>query len=461
MSSRLVIVFSVLTVVAAACGSSNSPGGLGGATATAGRVGAGSGGTAGISGGSGGSGRDAGVVDQAPDRSTGDTRPDNPPDARPDTPQISPDQDASPRSDVTPSRDSDPAKPEAGRVDGPSTNALPFFLGADISSMQEQLDQGARYKDTDGKEKPLLQILKGHGLNAIRLRTFVDPASPYGYAPTPGNSCSKSQPYCDKAHIIEVAKQIKAAGMYFLLDFHYSDTWADPGKQIIPRAWRGAGSVKDLAALLKAYTKDVLGTLAAQSLSPDWVQVGNEITPGLCIHVPNADTDCWGNNATTATVNGSNSNWDNTAALLKAGIEGVRETDPRIKVVLHIESTGKLDTTRWWVTSAVGHGVDFDILGLSCYSAFQGQPSVWKTTIETMAKEFPKLSFAIAEYSTERSAGFKILRDLPDHRGVGSFTWEPTQGGSWGPAIFDYDNNLYTAQPAPFAEFETLAGNLQ
>jgi arabinogalactan endo-1,4-beta-galactosidase len=428
MRDRSVIMFALLAAIAGACGGGTSPANSGG-------------GSSGNGGGSGGSvGRDAAVFDQAPDRSHLDAPMDRQMDGR---------------------SENDSAKPDAGRVDGSSANEpLPFLLGADISSMQEQLDQGARYKDTDGTEKDLLQILKGHGLNAIRVRTFVDPAAPYGYAPAPGNACSKNQPYCDVTHVLAMAKQIKAAGLYFFLDFHYSDTWADPAKQIVPRAWRNASSVKDMAALLKSYTKDVLSTLVDQGLRPDWVQVGNEITAGLCIHVPNNDTDCWGNNATTATVNGSNSNWANTAALLKAGIEGVRETDPRIKVVLHIESTGKLDTTRWWVSSALAHDVNFDILGLSCYTAFQGQPSVWKTTIEAIASEFPNLSFAIAEHSTERSASFKILRDLPDHRGLGSFAWEPTQGGSWGAAIFDYDNGVYTAQAAPFAEFETLAGDL-
>jgi arabinogalactan endo-1,4-beta-galactosidase len=337
-----------------------------------------------------------------------------------------------------------------------------FILGADISSVQEAIDGGAEYIDTDGVKKSIFDLLKNHGFNYIRLRTFVDPGAPYGYAEGTGGSCVKDEDYCDKAHTVEFAQQVKAAGMGLLLDFHYSDTWADPGKQIVPAAWRSAGTIAERAALLKAYTKDVLGALVTAGARPDMVQVGNEITPGMLIHVPDSDTDCWGSGSTTTTPNGvaSNGNWDNLATLLKAGIEGVREIDADIKVMLHIENTDDVDGAVWWVESARSRGVEFDVLGLSCYTMFQGQPSVWENTFETLAEEFPELSFAIAEYNPERTQANQIMKNLPDGRGLGTFFWEPTLSGEWGESMFDDANGDYTAKTSDFAEYDALKADL-
>lgn len=343
---------------------------------------------------------------------------------------------------------------------GTGVSNPPFILGADISSVQEAVDQGAVYIDTDGQQKNIIDLLKNHGFNYIRLRAFVDPGAPYGYAAGTGSQCSKAENYCDKAHTIEFAQEIKAKGMGFLLDLHYSDTWADPGKQIIPQAWRNLGSISAMASALKAYTKDMVSSLIAAGARPDMVQVGNEITPGMLIHVPNAATDCWGNNSSVTTPNGSTGNWDNLATLLKAGIEGVREVDGSIKVMLHIENTDHLQGVRDWVSSARSRGVDFDVLGLSCYTEWQGPPNTWRTTFQTMANEFPELSFVVAEYNPERTAANEIMADLPDGRGLGTFFWEPTMSGAWGPSLFMVEGNTHTALPSAFAEFDQIATSL-
>lgn len=371
--------------------------------------------------------------------------------------------------DLPPGRDSPAA--DLARLDGPllaldsarfdsGPATLPYLLGADISSMQEQVDQGARYADTDGTQKSLLDVLQAHGFNAIRVRTFVNPMAPYGYDYGTGGTCIKTAAYGDRAHVIAMGQLIKAGGMRFLLDFHYSDTWADPGKQIVPQPWRSTTSVADMAALLKAYTKDVLAGMVAAGARPDLVQVGNEITHGLCMHVPNSSTDCWGNNVSPSPVSGSTSNWTNTATLLRAGIEAVRETDPEIKVMLHIESTDDLSATRTWVSNAISHGVQFDILGLSCYTAFEGPPSGWQTTFQTMANEFTTLDFAIAEYNPEPTQANQIIHSLPSGRGVGTFLWEPTQSGAWGTSLFTYSAGVYRAQATAFAEYDTLRSSL-
>ena len=320
--------------------------------------------------------------------------------------------------------------------------------------MQETIDAGATFVDTDGQTKDLLSLLKNHGFNYVRLRTFVDPSAPYGYASSANGCTGKSEAYNDQAHIIERGAAVKAAGMGLLLDFHYSDVWADPGNQIIPQAWRDAATIEDLAARVKNYTKQYLEAAIASGARPDMVQIGNEITPGMLMHVPGSNTDCWGNNPASHSPNGSTSNWDNLALLLGAGIEGVREVDSDILVMLHVENTDDLDGVRWWVDSATARGVSFDVLGLSCYSAFQGPPATWRNTFETMASEHPELSFVIAEYNPERTAAHQLMVDLPDGRGLGTFFWEPTQGGEWGDPLFTWQGNSLVANQDDFAEYD-------
>jgi arabinogalactan endo-1,4-beta-galactosidase len=339
-----------------------------------------------------------------------------------------------------------------------------FMLGADISSMQEAVDAGTTYVDTDGVSKGLLELLRGHGFNYVRLRTFVDPTALYGYAnPTGEAQFRKSESYCDKVHTLELAQQVKQAGMGFLLDLHYSDNWADPGKQVIPEAWRDAGSLEELAAQVETYTNEVVSALVAGGARPDMVQLGNEITPGLLIHVPaaNPDPDQWGNiNKVTNAVNGSAANLDNVARLLAAGVAGVKAVDPSIRIMLHLENTASFPAVRDWVSGVRSRGVELDVLGLSCYTAFQGQPAIWQDTFEQLAASLDDLSFVIAEYNPEATRANRIMADLPDRRGLGTFFWEPTQGGAWGPSLFTFVNGAEHANAEAFAEFDALRGSL-
>jgi arabinogalactan endo-1,4-beta-galactosidase len=355
----------------------------------------------------------------------------------------------------------DPAAPVADAggtvpVAPPSVLDGRFMLGADISSADEAIDSGVIYVDTDGTEKSLLELLASHGFNTIRLRTFVNPAAEFGYAS--GSGCpEKAEAYADKEHTLAFAQQIKAAGMGLLLDFHYSDTWADPGKQVIPEAWRGLDSIDALAEQVRAYTVDVLGGLIAAGARPDMVQIGNEITPGMLIHVPTATTDCYGNGSVTSPgVNGSQNDWDNLATLLRAGIDGVRATDPSIEIMLHIENTESVEGISDWVQNAEQRAVRFDVLGLSAYAAFQGPASAWRGTLEQLSTRFAHLSLAIAEYNPERRLLNDIMRDLPDGRGRGTFFWEPTQSGAWGPSMFTWQGNRALANGDDFAEYDQM-----
>ncbi|HTV21780.1 MAG TPA: glycosyl hydrolase 53 family protein [Polyangiaceae bacterium] len=391
-----------------------------------------------------------------------------------DMPSVPPDVDSAPNGEggptpvgnvtpveTLPDPGTTPTTPEVPPTEPtPPTTPTPFngtfILGADISSIPETLGFGTVFVDTDGTEKNMLDLLKAHGFNYVRLRTFVNPLAAYGYGS--GNGCTaKTEAYTDRDHTVAFAREVKAAGMGLLVDFHYSDTWADPGKQVIPEQWRGAQSVDELATLVRDYTTDVVTALVAAGARPDMVQVGNEITPGMLIHVPTATSDCYGNNSqVNAAVNGSANDWDNLAALLRAGIEGVHAVDETIDIMLHVENTESLGGVTSWVRDAEERGVVFDVLGLSAYEAFQGPSTAWRATLQGLAANFPELSFAIAEYNPERRLLNDIMRELPDGRGLGTFFWEPTQSGSWGAAIFDWQGNRATARAADFAEYDQM-----
>lgn len=333
-----------------------------------------------------------------------------------------------------------------------------FILGMDISYWSEQLDRGATYIDTDGQTKDLLALFKNHGINYIRLRTFVDPYAQYGYASGDGGCTRKSKAYNGKDDIIRVAQRIKAAGMGFLLDFHYSDTWADPGKQVIPASFRSARDIDELAGMVKNYTVDVLQGLKEVNSLPDMVQVGNETTPGMLVHVPTSNTDCWGNNGTVNGLNGraNDSNWGNLGKLLQAGIEGVNQVAPDALTMLHVENTDHPDGVEWWVNSALRNGVQFDVLGLSAYEEFQGPASAWPGTFQRLANSFPQLSFAVVEYNPRARLLADSVRGIADDRGLGTFFWEPTESGFWGNAIFTRQGNAYRANATDFAVYDQI-----
>lgn len=333
-----------------------------------------------------------------------------------------------------------------------------YLIGADISSSAEIVDEGAIFVDTDGEKKGLINLLKNHGFNAIRLRTFVDPSSEYGYASNNGEWCEgKAESYNDKKHIIRLAQKVKEADMTLLLDLHYSDTWADPNKQVIPEAWRNLTSIETISEQLKNYTIDVVEALVNAEATPDIIQIGNEITYGMLIHVPTEETDCFGNNSVlNEVVNGGIDNWDNLSLLLKAGIEGVKKVDSNIKIMLHIESTNDVNAVIDWVEEALSHGVEFDVLGLSAYEKWQGPVTQWRSTLITLSETFPDLEFSIVEYNPQRRLVNDIIYDLPNSQGLGSFFWEPTLSGEWGESMFSQEGNIYTAKPDDFSIYDDI-----
>jgi len=297
-----------------------------------------------------------------------------------------------------------------------------FHVGADISWVPHDEFYGATYVDSDGVQKDILALLKNHGFNSVRLRTFVDPKASDGYDQVDG--------FADLAHTVTMAQRIKQAGMGFLLSIHYSDNWADPGKQCIPVAWQ-QDTFAQLTQHVHDYTFNLISSLKNAGGAPELVQIGNEITPGMLIH----RCDAAGLPVSVNAVNGRATSWVNLGTLLKAGIQGVKEVDTRIKVVLHIDKGGDLAASRSWIDNARAQNVPFEVFADTSYVRWQGQPSLWQATFTALATAYPTLSFIIPEYGNETATSpatpstMRIANDLmfniPGNRGVGTWIYEP------------------------------------
>jgi arabinogalactan endo-1,4-beta-galactosidase len=329
-----------------------------------------------------------------------------------------------------------PAASTSPAASAPGPKALPFMVGADISSVQAAEARGVRYSD-NGVEKDILEILKAHGFNFIRLRTFVDPTKA-----TPRDRPYSAQGFCDMPHTVAMAKRVKAAGMGLLIDFHYSDSWADPGKQFTPSAWKDL-PFDALVEKLHDYTKDAVKQMKDAGATPDIVQIGNEITPGMMND--------------RADGGGSTRNWPQLARLLNAGAAACREVDPSIQIMLHIDKGGNNAVTRAWVDAALRNGVAFDILGESCYTQWQGRSATWQANFADLEKRYPQLKFVIAEVADEVLDAHHIMRDMPEGKGLGTFIWEPTQNGNR-QGLFD---NRGAVIPAKMAAYDQIAKELK
>jgi arabinogalactan endo-1,4-beta-galactosidase len=300
---------------------------------------------------------------------------------------------------------------------GTSTAGVPFILGADISRVQQDEDRGVTYSD-NGVKKPILDILKAHGFNYIRLRTFVNPTASGGYS---------SQGYCDLAHTVAFGKRVKDAGMGLLVDFHYSDTWADPGTQTKPAAWANL-AFDALVQQVHDYTKDAITQLKSGGARPDMVQIGNEIPSGMLF--PDGQV--------------SGQNFGNLNKLLNAGINGTHEVDSGIKIMLHIAFCQSLSTTTWWLDGVMGvePKVKFDIFAQSCYDEanYQQPASSWEPNFQSLVSnsKYNSLVFAVAEYSQDKRMVNDMMFNLPNRRGLGTFIWAPEY---WRETIFDWQGN--------------------
>ncbi|SFV32231.1 glycoside hydrolase family 53 protein [Thermoflavifilum thermophilum] len=281
----------------------------------------------------------------------------------------------------------------------------PRILGADISFLPQLEDEGVHFQ-VDGQTEDAITILHQHGFNFIRLRIFVHPEADSGYSPGKG--------YCDLSHTLAMARRIKAAGMGFLLDFHYSDTWADPSKQYIPEAWKNL-SLSLLEDSLYAYTRMVLLALKNQGTLPDIVQTGNEINHGILWPVGNIE------------------HTDTLAELLKTAIAAVKSVDPHILVMLHIADGGQNAESCWFLDAMLQRQVSFDLIGQSYYPQWHGTLTDLQNNLTDLAGRYSQ-PIIVVEYTYHKKEVNDIVFHLPHQKGWGSFIWEPLN--TW-EAIFD------------------------
>lgn len=294
-------------------------------------------------------------------------------------------------------------------------SAQNYAIGADLSFLKQAEDNGFVFKE-DGQGKPGLQLFKDHGYNWIRLRLFHTPTQ------LPNNL----------EYTITLAKEAKQMGYKFLLDYHYSDTWADPGKQYIPKAWEGI-SHEELVDSVFEYTKSTMIHFQKAGAFPDMVQVGNEINHGML----------WPDGKLP-------DNWDNFAELLQAGINGVIAScgnNPRPKTMIHIANGGDKNFTEYYFDKIRGYGIEYDVIGQSYYPWWHGTLLDLRECLHFTAREYKKdimiveaaYNFAPKEYkgklspfpeSPEGQKEFldevnQIVLNVPEGRGCGVFWWEP------------------------------------
>ncbi len=306
---------------------------------------------------------------------------------------------------------------------------MKFIKGMDISMVKELEQYGASYR-LNGKKEDLFAILKTCGTNNVRIRIWPDPYDENGNSYGGGGN--------DLETTIEIAERTVQSGMDFMLDFHYSDFWADPAKQVKPKAWKElSGEALETAVYL--HTVDTLKALKNHKLVPTMVQVGNEITKGLL----------WPDGYIEQT--------ENMAHLLQAGIKGVREECPDARIVLHLDFGTDNKMYRQWFDQVSSYALDFDIIGMSYYPHWNGSLSLLLDNMNDISSRYDK-DVLVAEtsigYTTEtfgcngivyskeheKITGypatqqgqeaflrdlFATVRSVNNKRGIGVFYWEP------------------------------------
>ncbi|MDH3290874.1 MAG: glycosyl hydrolase 53 family protein [Gemmatimonadota bacterium] len=285
------------------------------------------------------------------------------------------------------------------------TTTKPFdrMIGADISFLPQiengagRFFQGGEKFFEDGQEVDAIELLKNHGFNSIRLRIFVNPKNEKGYSPGVG--------FCGLDSTLSVARRIKDAGLGFLLDFHYSDYWADPQQQNKPLAWADL-DYETLKDSVRSYTTAVLRAMEWQGTLPDMVQIGNEINHGLL----------W--------PEGHIGNLDQLAGLLQAGVEGTSAVNPDMPVMMHIALGGQNAESRFWLDNMIARGVTFDIIGISYYPRWHGTLEDLYSNLHDLIDRYNK-PVNIVEYSDFKREVHDIVFNLPNDLGKGTAIWEP------------------------------------
>lgn len=309
---------------------------------------------------------------------------------------------------------------KSGDQPAPPPGPSNFAKGADVSWVTEMEAAGRKFYNSAGQEKECMDLLKSLGMNTIRLRVWVNPASSYN----------------STADVVAKAVRAKNLGMRIMIDFHYSDTWADPGHQTKPAAWDG----KDMDALkisLADHTSSVLTELKNNSVTPEWVQVGNETNDGML----------WPEGKASA-------NMANFAQLVNAGYDAVKSVFPSAKVVVHVSNGWDNALFRWLFDGLKANGGKFDVIGMSLYPS----PASWQdmnknclANMNDMVSRYNKEVMIVevgmswdkpAECGAFLSDLITKTKSVAQQKGLGVLYWEPEAYGGWnGYTLGAFDNS--------------------
>lgn len=218
-----------------------------------------------------------------------------------------------------------------------------FAKGADVSWLTELESNGTLFYDANGKPQECMALLRDLGMNSIRLRVWVNPDGGW----------------CGKDDVVAKAWRAQKLGMRLMIDFHYSDTWADPGKQYVPAAWKDY-TFEQMKQAVADHTRDVLSALKERNIDVEWVQVGNETSDGMLWN------DADGADALAVTGRASK-NMANFAAYVNAGYDAVKAVYPDAKVIVHLDKGNKLSQYTWMFDGLKQHGAKWDVIGMSLY----------------------------------------------------------------------------------------------
>jgi arabinogalactan endo-1,4-beta-galactosidase len=297
-----------------------------------------------------------------------------------------------------------------------AAHAEPFVKGADVGWLPQMEATGYKFYNRQGKQEDLLQILKEDGINTIRLRTWVNPSS------------DRASGHNSKDETVAMAVRAQKMGMRVMINFHYSDSWADPQQQRKPAAWIG----HDFPQLLKdvyGYTHEVMSALKQAGVTPEWVQVGNETPTGMIY--PEGHTD----------------SWPQLAQLINQGYDAIKAVSPTSKVVLHLDRGNDSQRFRTWFDNARANGAKYDVIGMSYYPYWlDGRPDYTASindlaaNMNDMAARYGKevMVVEVGGEDTQPQNTYDMLvavqrkvKAVPDHKGLGVIYWEPQGARSW------------------------------
>lgn len=310
-----------------------------------------------------------------------------------------------------------------------------FIRGADISTLKQLEEEGIKFYNEDGKEQELMSILKSYGVNWIRIRIWVNPLDDFGKAYGCGHN--------DKATTLELAKRAKELGLKVLLDFHYSDFWADPGKQNKPKDWKDLEGV-ELENKVYEYTKDILLSLKEINAMPQMVQIGNEVNNGILW--PNGKIYDIGNEG-----------YEDFSNLLKAGIRASKEVNSNTLVMIHLAEGTNNKLFRKMFDNLTEKNVPYDIIGVSYYPYWHGSFEDLEKNLNDISKRYNKdviiaetaYAYTLENFDSEKNIFnpshenegkflasvlgqenvirkiINILGKVENNRGKGFFYWEP------------------------------------